>query len=350
MNRLEYLRKTLPKNIEDNLGYRNIEFLLLNYNSKDNLDDWVNSEMKEYLDSGILKYYKTVKPKYFLMSHSKNVIAKKANGDIICNVDADNFIGDGFAFHINKAFQNNPNIVLVVDKEKGSKDCFGRICIWRDDFLKIKGYDESMKGYGFEDFDLRNRLSFLGRKEVFIRNKRFLNALEHDDFSRLENEPNFDLVRGIYYQHINHYSSYLLYLFQDFTFYFGKLVAYELKNTQSVDNIFQEYYKNHQNSLLENPIWNVEKSKWETGEYIFFSNGIKLIFEDREEHLYRLKNDKLTSQKNKNSNFIKCNDSGDWNKLIMFFSQINNCIKMIKNKNENKIIVNDSYGEVELVT
>src|SRR6187402_102950 len=90
MNRIEHLKQTLPKNIEDNIAYGNLEFLLLDYNSKDGLEEWVESEMKEYIDKGILHYYKTTEPEYFHRSHSRNMIIKKATGDIVCNIDADN--------------------------------------------------------------------------------------------------------------------------------------------------------------------------------------------------------------------------------------------------------------------
>ena len=56
MNRLEHLKVTLPKNIIDNIGYDNIEFVIVDYNSKDGLQSWINSNLKKYVDSGILVY------------------------------------------------------------------------------------------------------------------------------------------------------------------------------------------------------------------------------------------------------------------------------------------------------
>ncbi|KKL80749.1 hypothetical protein LCGC14_2001600, partial [marine sediment metagenome] len=41
MGRLYNLKETLPKNIEANGEYPNVEFVILDYNSSDGLGDWV---------------------------------------------------------------------------------------------------------------------------------------------------------------------------------------------------------------------------------------------------------------------------------------------------------------------
>ena len=93
MNRLSHLKKTLEKNICDNLVYENLEFILLDYNSTDGLENWAKNDLKNYIEKGILKYYRTSEPNSFHRSHSRNVAMKLASGDIVCNLDADNFLG-----------------------------------------------------------------------------------------------------------------------------------------------------------------------------------------------------------------------------------------------------------------
>ena len=56
MNRLYHLKETLIKNIEDNISYEKLEFILLDYNSTDGLEDWVKSNMKDYIEKDSLKY------------------------------------------------------------------------------------------------------------------------------------------------------------------------------------------------------------------------------------------------------------------------------------------------------
>ena len=89
MNRLYHLKQTLPRSIKDNMDYPNVEFVLLDYNSEDGLENWVNTEMSDYIDSGVLVYYKTEEPEHFHRSHSRNVMFKLASGDILINLDAD---------------------------------------------------------------------------------------------------------------------------------------------------------------------------------------------------------------------------------------------------------------------
>ena len=88
MNRLHHLKETLLKNIEDNISYGKLEFILLDYNSSDGLEEWVKSKLAKYIDNGILKYHRTSEPKSFHRSHSRNVALKLGSGDILCNLDA----------------------------------------------------------------------------------------------------------------------------------------------------------------------------------------------------------------------------------------------------------------------
>ena len=138
MNRLMHIRETFIQNIMDNESYPSIEFNLLNYNSNDDMDGWVRDNLSGYLQAGIVKYYHTKEPRYFERSHSRNMIFKLSGGDILCNIDADNFTGKDFAFFVNRTLnQNFQDRMLirnhVVEKES-DRNTFGRICVRKDDF------------------------------------------------------------------------------------------------------------------------------------------------------------------------------------------------------------------------
>ena len=79
MNRLSDLIQTLPKNIQDNADYPNAEFLLLDYNSTDGLEEWVHDTMREHLDSGRLRYCRTEASR-FCPNHSRNVSFARSTG------------------------------------------------------------------------------------------------------------------------------------------------------------------------------------------------------------------------------------------------------------------------------
>jgi cellulose synthase/poly-beta-1,6-N-acetylglucosamine synthase-like glycosyltransferase len=96
MNRLSHLQETLIENIEDNLLISDVEFILLDYNSSDGLENWVKS-LTKYLDNGILTFYRTDTPIVYHRSHSRNMAIRLSEADIVCNLDADNFLGKNFA-------------------------------------------------------------------------------------------------------------------------------------------------------------------------------------------------------------------------------------------------------------
>jgi hypothetical protein len=166
MGRLYNLKETLPKNIEDNKDYPNLEFVILDYNSNDGLGEWIKNNMMEHIESGRLVYYRTEEPKYFDMSHSRNIAFKVSTGDIVNNLDADNYTDNkdftpkySWASYLNMmANQCNDKALFT----KGKQLRHGRIGFFKKDFMALGGYDEGLKGYGFDDEDLVKRSERLG--------------------------------------------------------------------------------------------------------------------------------------------------------------------------------------------
>ena len=162
MDRLYNLKKTLPVNIEENKYYTNLEFVVLDYNSKDGLEDWIKENMMQYILAGKVAYYRTEEPKYFSMAHSRNIAFKVATGDIVNNLDADNFTTNPtietkecLASYINKMANEVTEKAIFV---KGKRGMHGRIGFYKNEFTDILGgYDEGLIGYGHDDHDLVKR-------------------------------------------------------------------------------------------------------------------------------------------------------------------------------------------------
>lgn len=189
MNRTMHLKETLPRNIADNSSYGNIEFVLLNYNSSDDLHEWVLTAMAPYLQQGVLKYYHTREPLFFQMSHAKNMAFRLATGDILCGVDADNYTGPGFADYISERFVSNRQIYVqppTIGQDKKRWDVQGRVCVHQEDFHAVRGYDEAVQEYGFEDKDFKRRLELHGCTKHIIRDETFLHAIKHEDGMRIK--------------------------------------------------------------------------------------------------------------------------------------------------------------------
>ena len=172
MDRLYDLKETLPKNIEDNKSYPNLEFVILDYNSNDGLGKWMKKNMMQHIESGKVVYYRTTEPKYFDMSHSRNIAFKVATGDIVNNLDADNYTRRldiekpeiCWAEYLNRMANSASECPKNPIFAKGKQLLHGRIGFFKNDFLNLGGYDEGLEGYGHDDQDLMQRANLLDFK------------------------------------------------------------------------------------------------------------------------------------------------------------------------------------------
>lgn len=218
MNRAFHLEQTLPVNISDNADYDNAEFVVLNYNSRDHLHEYILDTFPYEMKKGVLKYFRTDKPTYFNNSHAKNCVSRLSSGDIICNLDADNFTGPGFANYINSRFVESKGVYLVSIDKLPSTSVIGRVCLKKEDFYKVEGYDENMFGYGWEDIDFYNRLNLIGLNREYISGEKFLNSIDHDSDSRYLNYQFYSSLTDIYISFLDPRRSKLLLLNNDNTY------------------------------------------------------------------------------------------------------------------------------------
>ena len=76
------------------MGYEQLEFVLLDYNSQDGMEEWVKENLSQHISSGKVSYYKTFEPSSFKHSHAKNLALKLASNNIVCSID----FCEGFTF------------------------------------------------------------------------------------------------------------------------------------------------------------------------------------------------------------------------------------------------------------
>lgn len=202
-NRRQWLQKTLPANIAGNRDYPNLVHILLDYDSTDGLQDYVRRVHAEDLASGRLVYfYHPSKSPHFLMAHSRNMSARcamleQAPPDIMVNVDADNWTGEGFATYIAETFARAAaakEAIFLRPREnhegpggdvggRMKSGVAGRIVFTRDAFLEAGGYDEIFKFWSPEDVDFGRRLQNLGYVRHGIPGQ-YLRAIWHDNDTR----------------------------------------------------------------------------------------------------------------------------------------------------------------------
>lgn len=160
MDRLDDLKQTLHKNIQDNAYYfgarAGIEYLILDYGSKrDNVYQWA----KHFKDDGVVVY--RIEVDSYSMAHSRNVAFRLAIGDIVVNVDADGFTNVGFAEYLNRIASETTGTGVVF--AKGKRMLRGRVGFFKHDFINLLGgYNEQLQGYGHDDHDILHRAYGLG--------------------------------------------------------------------------------------------------------------------------------------------------------------------------------------------
>lgn len=172
MNRLNDLKKTLPKNLEDNKDYPNLEFVILDYNSTDGLGSWIRKDMFSYIESGRLNYYHTVEPANFCPNHSQNVAFRLANNELVANIDSDNYTHSGYAHRLNECASFSNSRLLIVPENfllQGSRKLFlkGRFGMFKKDIEWLRGFDEDLdEGFGNDDVNFVLRAMLAGFKIV----------------------------------------------------------------------------------------------------------------------------------------------------------------------------------------
>ena len=210
---------TLPQNLLDNHTSKTPhKFVILDYNSQDNLSDYLLQYYQKDIVSGKLAVYSFPTAGKFHMAHAKNMAHRCGlleGGDILVNLDADNFTGPGFVDYIAQQFQTQEPMFLwsrMVKEPECCPNCngverrvcatcrgtgfvgrlprgiSGRIAVTANAFLKSGGYNEQFNTWSPDDADFNFRLRRLGYAPKEI-DRRYLNAITHPDKMRFREYP-----------------------------------------------------------------------------------------------------------------------------------------------------------------
>ena len=351
MNRAEHVKQTLLINIKENYIPGVTEFIVLDYNSKDDLAKWVEQNMQEYIKNGALKFYKTLIPQTFHRSHSRNLNLRLGTGDLLCNVDADNFLGKGFAQYLLDEFNKDSNIII-----RGSGipnlDTLGRICIRKDDFYSIGGYDEYMDGYGAEDDDVVFRTNIYGRKIVYFDDLAFSLTLKHDDIERISNEKNIANIKSIFLAPISFYMCEFLILFNDKSYHLftytdlSGVKCRDYTNGISSNVISKDNFD--RTSLIndDNYPYPTDDDYWISGIWTENANAVVLKKNVSEIRELIWKNNILSDSL---TSFRPITDTKDFHEVIFYYTQIKNRHKLKHNVNTKTWKVNDGVFGCNIV-
>lgn len=192
-NRFWQLKETLPRNLERISGETGVDMVVVNFrgDDSDEMETWVKENLGQYLESGVLKFYTRNRPFDWNVAIAKNVSHRLAQGDILVNLDCDNYIQENDVRIIKYYFESNNNILLHMSKHNKNTIGFllqlginvpekyhhldqdelgdvGRMVTTRKTFFDIGGYNEQMQFMGFEDTDLLLRICKNGSAYIHI--------------------------------------------------------------------------------------------------------------------------------------------------------------------------------------
>jgi hypothetical protein len=223
MNRLQHLSITLPANLRD-CTLENTKFLILDFGSTDGVADFLAKEFSEELASGRVQYHRH-EAEYFQRSRARNIAAHLLQTDAICNLDADNFAGNGFDSFLQATFSSEQDVfVTALGTKPALKDALGKVAVRKEHFISAGGYNEHFDGYGFEDYQLVFSLEQAGLKKIVIQEQQHLQAISHGTSDRIAHEWRWKNLYELYTQHVDNKTRALLYLYVDGTAEYGLVI------------------------------------------------------------------------------------------------------------------------------
>jgi len=149
-SRLDFLRRSLPLMA----AQPGAEVVVVDYDCPEGTAKWVNEHFPQ------VRLVSVRNAPVFNVSRARNLGAQAAAGRWLCFIDADVLLDGQFVQRALPALRNGGFYVLTKERSPAQ----GSVLCLREDCMIIGGYDETLEGYGMEDFDFYVRLEALGRQ------------------------------------------------------------------------------------------------------------------------------------------------------------------------------------------
>lgn len=133
-NRLWQLQITLPINIEYTKKGES-EIIVLAYNDIETYT-WLQTNYPEHIADGRLRVIHRADEEPFSCGYTKHIVHSIAEGDVLVNLDADNFIDNLERY----ALQIKPNEIVKTHPSFGDIGQCGRIIVTRELYHRVGGY------------------------------------------------------------------------------------------------------------------------------------------------------------------------------------------------------------------
>jgi glycosyltransferase involved in cell wall biosynthesis len=178
-NRLPHLKQTLPLMLQQ----PHAEVIVVDYGCEQGTAAWV----KEHHPAA--KLVQVNDDPVFCLTRARNMGAKNASRKVLCFVDADVLVH----FELGKWLELNqdPNAFYLYPVRK-ERALDGFLIVTSENFFKVGGYDEAIRGWGGEDFDLYERLARTGLSRSSVPQESISSIPHGDELRQLsEDEGGF---------------------------------------------------------------------------------------------------------------------------------------------------------------
>lgn len=204
MNRLDDLIVAMPRALKAANASPPVEIAILNYNSTDALDNYIEV-LKHYdlhpANRIVYSKYSSSK-KVFRMSHARNLSVLMATSEYILISSCDILLDANFFSMTRELLAKHNPQWLTYENEKGV------LLVRRDEFILAGGFDERLVFYGSEDRDLYDRLFRRNGEPVNIKAKPFY-AIRTPDSKKVMNygsamnkQQMIEINRAIYLENV----------------------------------------------------------------------------------------------------------------------------------------------------
>lgn len=163
-NRAHQLKQTFRANASLVAAHADVEWIILDYSSRDDLGAFLAEELPGASRRVIHARQLTERPWH--ASVAKNTAHRIGRGGFLLNLDCDNFIGD--AIEVVRQYTAQGCRLLHLWSGLHQDGTYGRIGMRREIFHALGGYDESFYPMGYQDRDLLDRASAWGAPIVHV--------------------------------------------------------------------------------------------------------------------------------------------------------------------------------------
>jgi hypothetical protein len=252
------------------------------------------------------------------------MVLRLAAGEVLCLVDADNFAGKNYAHWVNSRYAERGDKSIITTLRKDNipyRDQGGKLGFHRELLYAVKGFDESLTGYGVDDVDLVNRLEKLGGQRVFIEESNHLKFIGHSNVERLKNHHLINNLQQMYILQTPDMElrNTLIYLLKD-----GTYIELELEFNEDI-----KY-----NLVLSYAGWSVKNNGYRKGILTRSRDGFTLADANGNTRVFRQETPDLVSSKNGNDwlYWRRVTEKDDmFYELIMGFGETTNRTKYMEN-------------------